>query len=105
VHCFHEVLQRRMLDLRPQPGERVRVTYHGTKRSADGKRTISLYTVEVAGRGVDPWAAFDRQQAAAAAMAAPAPQAQVQQAPRLPHPDGGQQEFPAQPPAPDDIPF
>lgn len=103
IHCFHDVLQRRMMELRPQHGERVRVRYLGTKKSQDDRRTISLYTVEVAGRGVDPFAAFEREQMQAVmAGQAPAPQAAVVPA------EPSQAELPPveRPGAPaDDIPF
>lgn len=46
VHCFHHVLRNRMRAIRPGIGDRLTVTYHGQRDTKDGKRKVSLYTVE-----------------------------------------------------------
>jgi hypothetical protein len=49
VHCFQTVLDRRVMSLRPQLGERIKFIYHGKKERAD-KTTVAQFTVRVAGR-------------------------------------------------------
>ena len=46
VHCFHAVLERRMIALSPAIGDKLRITYHGKAKTKDGKREVSNYTVE-----------------------------------------------------------
>lgn len=49
VHCFQAVLYRRVMNLRPQIGERIKFVYHGKKDRPD-KTAVALFTVRVAGR-------------------------------------------------------
>src|SRR6185312_6363883 len=46
VHCFHAVLERRMMSLAPQMGDRLRITHLGKSKTKDGKREVTNYTVE-----------------------------------------------------------
>ena len=46
VHCFHHVLRTRMQALMPKPGDTLTITYLGQKDSKDGRRKVSMYTVE-----------------------------------------------------------
>jgi hypothetical protein len=46
VHCFHAVLERRMLSLAPAIGDKLRITMQGKSRTKDGKREVTNYTVE-----------------------------------------------------------
>jgi hypothetical protein len=74
IHCFHQVLRDRMVELRPTPGERLGVKYSGIVKSKDGKRDISVYTVKVEGREQgaqwDTFAPSARQQASQRQQAA-----------------------------------
>lgn len=59
VHCFHDILLNRVLALQPVEGERVGIKFHGKKKTKDGKREMSLYTIQVDGRGArEPYAGF-----------------------------------------------
>lgn len=67
LHCFHDVLRKRILQLEPTLGETLGVLYKGKKPSKDGRREIAVYTVKVKGRGnKNPYAS----------MKTPQPQAQ-----------------------------
>ena len=70
VHCFHEVLRNKILQLRPQVGEKVGIKYLGkTKKKGNTKEEVATYIVRVKGRrSVDPYAAMS------GAAAPPAPQ-------------------------------
>lgn len=52
VHAFHQVLWRRLAQLKPKTGETLTITYHGQKDSKDGKRKVSLYSANIEGRDV-----------------------------------------------------
>lgn len=62
LHCFHDVLRKRILQLEPKIGEILGVLYKGKKPSRDGRREIAVYTVKVKDRGVrDPYASMKQQ--------------------------------------------
>lgn len=69
-HCFHEVLRSKILQLRPQIGEKVGIKFLGkTKKKGNAKEEVANYIVRVKGRRqVDPYARM----AGAAATAPPA---------------------------------
>ena len=69
VHCFHEVLRSKILQLRPQIGEKVGIKFLGkTKKKGNAKEEVANYIVRVKGRRqVDPYARM------AGVAAAPAP--------------------------------
>lgn len=52
VHCFHAALRSRMLELRPEVGERIGVKYVGQEphKTQPGK-TVAKYIVKIDGRG------------------------------------------------------
>lgn len=60
VHCFHDILRKRMMLLKPRVGERIGIKYHGQTKTQDGKRTVSQYTVKIDGRDsdADVWGAM-----------------------------------------------
>lgn len=63
LHCFHDVLRKRILQLQPQIGETLGVMYKGKKPSKDGRREIAVYAVKVKGRGTtNPYANMQLQQ-------------------------------------------
>ncbi|HVI79012.1 MAG TPA: hypothetical protein VM715_12785 [Candidatus Acidoferrum sp.] len=53
VHAFHQVLWRRLAQLKPKTGERIAIKYDGQTSSKDGKRKISLYSVKIDGRSAE----------------------------------------------------
>jgi hypothetical protein len=58
VHGFHTVLFRRIMALKPLPGERVGIMFHGEFPNSDGKTRSAVYTYKVAreaGAGPDPY--------------------------------------------------
>lgn len=62
VHCFHSVLVNRVMDLKPRVGETVGIKCHGQEKTNDGKRTVTLYSLDVARDASDPsdpYAAFE----------------------------------------------
>ncbi len=60
VHAFHDVLLRRMVELRPKVGERIGIKFDGQRETKDGKRSVSIYTVKIDGRGAaNPEAIWD----------------------------------------------
>lgn len=50
VHCFHTVLENRVRELKPVPGERIEILFKGEKPTKDGRRTMKVYAVRVLGR-------------------------------------------------------
>ena len=46
VHCFHAVLERRMMSLSPSVGDKLRITMGAKTKTKDGKREVTNYTVE-----------------------------------------------------------
>lgn len=92
VHAFHQVLWRRLAQLKPKVGERIAIKFDGQVPSKDGKRKISLYTVKIAGRDAEmDWSAMQPP-----GGAAPATVEISQQDFKLPEGDK---------PDPDDFPF
>lgn len=70
VHCFHEILRQRMIDLRPEIGSEITVTCGERKPTKDGKREFQTYTVTVPGEtGASTWDALGAQPAKAAQSA------------------------------------
>lgn len=54
VHCFHDVLRKRMLTLKPKTGERIGIKFHGQQQhKTDNRRTVANYTVKIEGRDTD----------------------------------------------------
>lgn len=53
VHAFHRVLWRRIVQLKPKPGEVITITYHGQQDSKDGKRKSNLYSANIEGRDAE----------------------------------------------------
>jgi len=53
IHCFHHTLKTRLLDRKPKVGERLVVTYHGKRETRDGKRSVSIYSVETPDTVID----------------------------------------------------
>lgn len=47
LHCFHDVLLKQVLSLKPKIGEYVGCRFHGEEQTKDGKRTVKLYTFAV----------------------------------------------------------
>ena len=72
VHCFHAILQQRMLDLAPEIGTPIEITCQGEKKTKDGKRSFVAYTVTIPGEtGARTWAQLGAQPTKAARSAAP----------------------------------
>lgn len=47
VHCFHAVLERRMLSLTPQIGDKLTITFLGkSPHKTNPRKSVSNYTVE-----------------------------------------------------------
>lgn len=71
LHCFHEILKQRMLDLRPEIGTEITVTCGDRKQTRDGKRSFVTYTVTVPGdTGAATWNALGAQPHKAASAGA-----------------------------------
>lgn len=45
VHAFHAVLKNRLAAVRPGIGDTLTITYHGQRDSKDGRRRVSIYSV------------------------------------------------------------
>jgi len=62
VHCFHQTLESRLMEVRPKVGERLEIVYHGKTQTKDGKRTVAIYSVTCPdATGQEVWDALDRQ--------------------------------------------
>lgn len=76
VHCFHEILKQRMLDLRPTIGQEITITCGEKTKTKDGKRSFVTYKVTVPGEdGSGVWDSLGAQpqRASRAATDVPAP--------------------------------
>ena len=67
VHCFHDVLEKRVTDLRPEPGDTIGIKYQGKRKTKDGNREVAIYTVRV--KGKSPVSVWDTRLAPATAPA------------------------------------
>lgn len=80
VHCFHQVLHERLLELRPKIGDMLRVEYRGQVKSQDGKRTISIYNITAPDDdGSNVWDMLSSEPQKAARVARPAVQQRSQE--------------------------
>ena len=65
VHCFHAALHNRMLELRPQVGERIGIQFKGmAEHKTNPNQTVAQYVARIEGRSADVWGALTAQDAA-----------------------------------------
>jgi hypothetical protein len=71
VHAFHQTLQSRLMELKPEIGTPIEFAFLGKRPTKDGKREVAVYKVTVPGEtGANTWAELSGQDARAAAAAA-----------------------------------
>lgn len=73
VHCFHTVLYMRMVELRPELGNRIGVKYVSATEKSKVKgtkgNTPAIYNVRIDGRASDVWDAMEQDPRLVAAKA------------------------------------
>jgi hypothetical protein len=74
VHAFHAVLKNRLVELRPDVGERIGIKYVGKQKSKDGRRDVTVYIVKIDGRSAgNVWDSVDESPRATSEVASDVP--------------------------------
>lgn len=72
VHCFHQTLQKALLERRPEIGHRIRIKFHGKQTlKSDSARSVAIYSLDLPDTPRKASDIYDRLEAMPARRTAP----------------------------------